>query len=511
MGEFEVNKKKIASNTIALYVRMAISMVISFFAMRVTLQQLGVDDYGLNNLVGSVVALFSFINGSMGTAVQRFYNVEIGKSGGVINQLKKIVGVALYLHIWVAIITTILAEIFAIFFLYRLNIPVERQTAAQVVFQVSIVSLNLDILLVPYSALLRAREMFAKMATVEIGQSILRLVVLFLLVNSTYDKLITLSVLNLCVTILYAGIIFIMSRQFQETHCCPCREKGIINEMLKFISMLVLSLFAQVFKDKGIVIIINLFYGLALNAAYAVAMQVSQMVNTFVLNFQQSVVPQLISSYGAGDKKTMVNLINFGTKISAILLLMVSLPIIVESEYIITLWLKTPPEHASGLVSLIMVNIVLFSFEYFLAQGVHATGNLVRLQTYCSIAFLSSVAFMYVFCKLGFNYYMPMYINIICSVAVVIVSLIEAHRLYDYSISYFVFRLFFPAICVGLLTVSILYGITILLAPGLLRLFFVVGMGVLLMSVLGLFVILDSKERQQLYQLFLSRHKAAYN
>ena len=172
---YTINSKKIATNTIALYVRLGITMIISFFTARVTLQQLGIEDYGLNNLVGSIVSMFSFINGSMGTAVQRFYSIEIGK--GNQERLGKVFGVGIFLHIMVAAITFLIAEIFAIFFLHKMNIPEERMFAAQVVFQISIFSLALNIVNVPYAALLRAREMFSKTAMVEIIQAFLRLVV----------------------------------------------------------------------------------------------------------------------------------------------------------------------------------------------------------------------------------------------------------------------------------------------------------------------------------------------
>jgi len=501
MSDFQINKKKIANNTLALYIRTAFSMVISFVAARVTLQQLGVDDYGLNNLVGSVVTMFSFINGSMGTAVQRFYNVEIGRNGDDTGQLKKVFGVGLYLHIWVAVITFILAEIFALFFLSKLNIPSERQFAAQVVFQISVVSLILNILLVPYTSLLRAREMFAKMATVEIVQSLLRLGVLFLLIYSSFDKLITLSLLNMGVTVFYIVILFIMARRFKETHVGPCKDKKIISEMLTFISMLILSLFAQVVKDKGIVMIINLFFGLALNAAYAVAMQVSNMVSTFVLNFQQSVVPQLMSAYGAGDKKNMISLINLGTKISIILLLFISLPILVESNYLLTLWLKTPPEYSPVLVQLVMINIIMFSFEYFIAQGVHATGKLVRLQSCCSIIFLMTIVIMYALCSTGCNVYTPMIINIVCSLIVLAITLAEAKRIYDYKILHFVFRIFLPCIASSVIIFVILYGLVFMMNPSFIRLVVVVLVSTLLVLFMGGLFILESNERKQVWSI----------
>lgn len=225
---FAVDNKKIARNTIALYIRMTITMAIGFFTARVTLQQLGVEDYGLNNLVGSIVSMFSFINGSMGTAVQRFYSIEIGK--GNENRLKRVFGTGLYLHIWVALITVFLAEIFAIFFLHRMNIPEERQIAAQVVFQISIFSLALNIINVPYAALLRAREMFDKTAMVEIVQAFLRLGILYFLIVIDFDKLIVLSVLGFGVTLYYVASLSILARRFDESHSLPIKDNELIKK-----------------------------------------------------------------------------------------------------------------------------------------------------------------------------------------------------------------------------------------------------------------------------------------
>mgnify|MGYP000543862476 CR=1 FL=1 len=159
---FQIDSKKIAKNTITLYTRYIITMLISFFTVRVTLEQLGVENYGLNNLVGSIVSMFSFINGSMGTAVQRFYSYEIGK--GNQERLSKVFGVGLFLHIMVALVTFLACEVFAVFFLQKMNIPAERMTAAQIVFQINIIILCMGIVTVPYTALLFAREQFSKTA-----------------------------------------------------------------------------------------------------------------------------------------------------------------------------------------------------------------------------------------------------------------------------------------------------------------------------------------------------------
>ena len=490
---FAVDNKKIAKNTVALYVRTIITMIISFFTARVTLQVLGVDDYGLNNLVGSVVALFSFLNASMGTAVQRFFNIEIGKGND--ERLGKVYGVGLYLHIIVAFITVVVAEIFAIFFLSKMNIPPERLFAAQVVFQISILSMALNIVNVPNYALLKAREMFDKMAMVEIVQALLRLVVLYFLYIISYDKLIVFSALNLGVTFYYVISIFVMARKYPESHNLPCKEKDLVREMLSFISLLVVTVLAEFGRKQGLVMLINLFFGLAINAAYAIAVQVSNMVNTFVLNIKQPIVPQMMASYGAGDKNAMFQLINYGTKITALMMLILTLPIIFEIDYLLELWLKTPPEYSSPLVILVLVNINISSFTYFLYQGVHATGNITKQQIWMSSLFVVNIMLIYVFFKLGFNFYYALYITIFISICQCLVNLIMAKKYYSYSISFFLRDSFVPCLIVsGLISIS-LYGLRLLMPSSIWRVLLVGIVGVGLCAVLGYYIVLNKEER----------------
>ena len=418
-----------------LYLRLGITMVISFITARVTLQQLGVDDYGLNNLVGSVVSLFSFINGSMGTAVQRFYNIEIGR--GDEQRLRRVFGVGLYLHLCVAAVTVLLAEIFAVFFLSKLNIPEERLFAAHVIFQISVLSLALNIANVPYAALLRSREMFSQTAVVDIIQAILRLGILYLLVTLDYDKLITLSILNFIVTVLYVGTLFFMGRKFQETHQLPCRDKELMRQMLGFISMLLITVLAELLNTKGIVILINIYFGLAINAAFAVAVQVLHLVKSFVINFKQSIVPQMVSAYGAGDKNSMFRLINVGTKVTFILMLMVSLPIIFEAQWILTLWLGIPPDYSAELVVLVLININVSSFTYFLYQGVHATGRITSQQMWMSCAYLMNIFLVFLAFEIGLNFLYALYITIVLSFFRAGVNVYFAKKTFNYNIRTF--------------------------------------------------------------------------
>ena len=433
---FQVNTKKIAKNTISLYIRQIITMFISFFTVRVTLNQLGVEDYGLNNLVGSIVSMFSFINGSMGTAVQRFYSYEIGKNNQGV--LKRIFGTGLYLHLIVALITLIISEVFAVFFLERMNIPRQRLFAAQVVFQISIFTLVLGIITVPYSALLRSRELFSKTALIEVIQAFLRLANLSLLVFLSFDKLIVLSILNLMVSA--AGILafVLLARKFEETHTYPIYDKTLIKQMMKFVSLLLLTVLSSLVNTQGIVMLINLFFGLTVNAAYAVAVQVQNAVNTFVTNFKASMVPQIMASYGAGDLKSMHTLINIGTKITFVMLLMVTYPLMFSAQWILAVWLKNPPEYSAPLVILTLISININSFTYFHGQGIHASGHITKQQIWLSGSYLGAIIITFILFKAGMNFYTAIFVNMVIGILQNIVNVYYAAKCFSYSLKTFV-------------------------------------------------------------------------
>ena len=490
---FAIDKNKIAKNTIALYIRMGFTMVISFLTARVTLQVLGVEDYGLNNLVGSIVALFSFINGSIGTAVQRFYSIEIGKKD--FEGLCKVFGVGKYLHRIVAFITFVIAEIFAVFFLSKLNIPQERMFAAHVVFQISVVSFALNILNVPYAALLRAREQFSKVAVYEIIQSLLRLAVLYLLCIINYDKIIVLSLLNFGVTIFFITSIYFLARHYKESHTHALWDKEIINKMLNFVYMLILTVMASLGRDQGVIILINIFFGLTINAAYAIAMQIMHIVNTFVMNFKQSVVPQIMLAYGANDVHAMTKLINVGTKLTFLLLLMISLPVYFEIDVLLELWLKTPPEHTAELVKLVIININVSSFTYFLYQGVHATGNITKQQTWMSLTYLLNVFFIFIGFNLGFDFTSALYITIVASFIQCMINVYFAAKNFRYKVVDFIKDVLSRSLIMTSLCIPLVSFFTLIENP-ILEFLCISSFSIIGIFLLGYIIMLNSSEKE---------------
>ena len=490
---FQVNTKKIAKNTITLYIRQIITMFISFFTVRVTLTQLGVEDYGLNNLVGSIVSMFSFLNGSMGTAVQRFYSYEIGKNNQ--QALRKIFGTGLYLHLLVALVTLIISEVFAFFFLERMNIPRQRLFAAQIVFQISIFTLILGIITVPYSALLRSRELFSKTALIEVVQAFLRLANLSLLVFLNFDKLIVLSILNLMVS---AGGIFafiLLARKFEETHTYPISDKTIIRQMLKFVSLLLLTVLSSLLNTQGIVMLINIFFGLTVNAAYAIAVQVQNAVNTFVTNFKSSMVPQIMASYGAGDFKSMHTMINIGTKITFVMLLMVTYPLMFSAQWILAIWLKNPPEYSAMLVVLTLISINISSFTYFHGQGIHASGSITKQQIWLSSSYLGAIVLTFILFKSGMSFYSAIFVNMGIGILQNAVNLYYAAKCFHYSLKIFMSTILFRICIFTVITLCIFLIEHRLVIQDVSRFVVVLSTDIIIVPMLSFAIVFNTQER----------------
>ena len=499
---YAIDSRRIAKNTVALYIRLGVSMIVSFIAARVTLQQLGVEDYGLNNLVASVVSLFSFVNAALGTAVQRFYSIEIGKRDD--ERLRRVFGAGLFLHLVVAVVTLVMGELFALFFLQRMNIPIERMFAARVVYQISLLQLLLVVVTVPYAALLRAREMFSQTAVVEIIQSLLRLVILYLLVHISYDKLITLSLLNLSITVVYVVSLTVLARRFEEARQGPLLDSELIRQMLSFISMLVVTVLALLLKTQGIVVLINLFFGLVINAAWAVVVQVSNLVNTFVASFKQSMDPQLMAAYGAGDLRAMHKIINTGTKIGFLLVAAISFPFIFESQFILDLWLKTPPKHSAELVSLMLVSVNISAFTYFHYQGVHASGRILGQQIWVSATYLVNLVVVWILFKLGAGFNTALFVEMVIGVVQCWVNVHYARKCYDYDVGRFVKGILLPCLAVTAFVVAAMFALTLSIEPSTMRFVVVFSVSTFMICILGWFLLFDSSERKQLKQMRVS-------
>lgn len=485
---------RIAFNTIALYIRTFIVMVISFITARVMLQQLGVEDYGLNNLISGVVTMFNFLNMSMGTAVQRFFNVEEAKADGI--SAKKIFGSAMLIHLAISAMTLILLEIFAIFFLHRLNIPADRMDVAQWVFQFTSINLILGIVTVPPFAYLRAKEEFSKLAVLDIAEAFCRLGILYMLYVSPVDKLWTFAFLTFVVTVLYNLVLWLIANKLYREVTRPYVffGKKLFWSMMSFSLLLLFSVASSMVYWQGLVMMINIFFGVAINAAYGIGNQIKIAVDRFLANFKQSIVPQLMGSQSAGENERMYKLLYASTKITFVLSLLIAVPVVFETDFILKIWLKTPPEFTTRFVQLGFAVSVLNSFSFFVIQAIQATGKVTGYSIATSCSYMLCLGVIYIFMKMGYGFYIPMYVSVIQAVIVILITLFYAKRTFGFHVVEFLVKVVLQCMIFCVIMVACFALMNHFMAEGWLRLCMnVVLSGVLTFS--SLYLLMNSAER----------------
>lgn len=374
------NNKRIAKNTLLLYFRMLFTMAVSLYTSRVVLDVLGLDDYGIYNVVGGVVAMFTVLSGSLTTSISRFITYELGH--GDKEKLKRVFSTSVSIQIGLALLVFILAEIIGVWFLNcKMIIPDNRLDAANWVLQCSILTFMINLISVPYNAAIIAHEKMSAFAYISIIEIILKLLVVYLLAISPIDRLVIYSIMLAAVALLIRLIYSIYcNRHFEETIYIPIWDKPIFKEMFEFAGWNFFGNTAYIFNTQGVNLLINLFFGIAMNAARSVAVQVDNAIMGFVNNFTMAIQPQITKSYAAGNLSYMFTLMNRGTKFSAYIMFFFLIPLEFETETILGIWLKEVPEH-----SVIFMRLVLFAsfcgvIGNYLYYGIMASGMIKRYQ-----------------------------------------------------------------------------------------------------------------------------------
>ena len=398
------NNKRIAKNTLLLYVRMLFMMAISLYTSRVILSTLGVEDYGIQNVVGGVVAMFSVISGSMSASISRFITFELGR--GELNRLKKVFSTGVNIQVGMSMLIIILAEAIGVWFLNtKMNIPENRMLAANWVFQCSILTFVINLLSVPYNAAIIAHEKMSAFAYISIIEVILRLLIVYLLFISPFDRLITYAVLSLCVGGLLRFIYgYYCKNNFEECNYHLVYDKTLLKSMAGFAGWNFLGNGAYMLNTQGVNILMNMYFGVAINAARGVAMQVDGAVKQFVNNFTTAVNPQITKSYAQGDFATMHKLVCRSSKFSAFLMMFFAVPIILETDIILTLWLNNPPNYAGVFLRWIIISSFMDTvLANSLVTSMYATGNIKRYQIIVSIVGCLVFPLSWIAYQLGFE------------------------------------------------------------------------------------------------------------
>lgn len=374
------NNKRIAKNTLLLYFRMLFMMAVSLYTSRVVLHTLGVEDFGIYNVVGGVVAMFSVISGSLSAAISRFITYELGK--GDKDKLIRIFSSSVTIQLGLGLIILILAEAIGVWFLNaKMTIPTDRMYAANWVFQLSILTFIINLISVPYNAAIIAHEKMSAFAYISILEVMAKLIIVFMLLWSPFDKLIFYAVLMTSVALIIRFVYgYYCKRHFEECTYHFIFDKELLKKMFGFAGWNFIGAASAVLRDQGGNIVINLFCGPTVNAARGIAYQVNTAIHGFVSNFMMALNPQITKSYASGNKEYMMTLIYQGARLSFYILLILSLPVIINAHYILTLWLKIVPEHTTLFVQLVLIFAMSESISNPLVTAMLATGKIRNYQ-----------------------------------------------------------------------------------------------------------------------------------
>ena len=378
---------------------MLLLMLISLYTSRVILNTLGVVDYGIYNVVGGIIVMFSFLSGSLSAASSRFITYDLGR--GDIFMMKKTFGNIVAIHILLAMLILILGETIGLWFvMHKLQIPENRMVAALWVYQFSIFSFVLNIVSIPYNAAIIAHEQMTVFAYISIVDAIVKLLIVYLLVVIPYDKLIMYAFLFFCVQVLDGIVYGVYSiRHFAETKSKIILDKQQFKKILSFSIWTMNGCLAVVGYTQGINILLNIFFGPSVNAARGVAVQVQSVVQNFCNNFQMALNPQITKSYAQNDLKYMQQLLKVSSKFSFFLLYIISLPLMLEAPLVLKWWLGIVPEYTVSFLRLILCATMLVALSRPLVTSVHATGRIRKFQLIEGTMLLCIVPIAYVLLK----------------------------------------------------------------------------------------------------------------
>ena len=408
---------------------MLLTMVVSLYTVRVVLNALGVVDYGIYNVVGGIVTMFNFLSGSMASATQRFFAFDLGRND--MKQLKRSFSMSIIVYVIISAAILLLAETLGLWLLNnKLVIPGDRMAAANWIYQFSIFSFLATLFLIPYNSIILARENMATYAYVSVVEVVLKLVIIYLLLLFSVDKLKLYSVLTFATTCIISFIyIVVCRRKYKETHFDFFWDKRVFKSMFSYSSWMLLGTITTLLSNQGLNILTNIFFGPAINAARAIAYQVNFAVVSFSSNFYTSIRPQIVKSYAADDKGYMITLAIQSSKFSFFLLLLIAMPILFETKFLLTLWLHDTTESMVVFTRLIIVFSIVMSLENPLSAMVQATGNLKRYELLIGSFTLLSLPISFLLFRMGFPAESSIYVLIGTNIFVLFLRLVVVRDL----------------------------------------------------------------------------------
>ena len=499
-----------------LYFRMMLVMGVTLYTSRVVLKTLGIEDFGIYNVVGGIVIMFTTLSGSLGSATSRYITFELGRKDYV--RLGQVFNVALLIHIAIAIIVIILAETVGLWFFYeKMIIPPERLDAAFWVYQISIFTCFFSLTQVPYSATIIAHENMQIYAWVGIAEVILKLIIVYLLVISPFDKLIYYAVLQCLIQI---GIMFFYrsycAKKYKESTLFIYKEKKLYREMFGYAGADMIGCISVLAQGQGLNLLLNVFFGPVVNAARGVAYQVQGAVTQFSNNFMTAVRPQIIKSYAEGDVKSMWILVKDSSCFSFYLMWMITLPIMLETDYILTLWLGKYPDHSVTFLNLVLILCLIQTLKTPRTTIYHATGHIKLSNIVVGSILCAAFPLAYLFLKMGMSPESVFWAANISMALSEIASVFVLKRYMDYSISKYLLQVHGRCILVAVVSCILPYFLfDKFMEPSFLRLIITCVLTTTFIGITVLTIGMDKDMRTKLlhivYKKLHIRHGISYN
>lgn len=448
-----VNTKKIAQNTLLLYIRMLLLLVVSLYTSRVILKVLGIDDYGIYNLIAGFVTFLTFISNSLVSAMQRYFNVALGKND--LQNYRDVFSMSINILVLFSCLILILGETVGLWFVMKhLNIPPNRYEASIIVYQFSLLTFVANTLRTPFHASIIAHERMSFYAYISLAEVFLRLGMVFLLTIMPEDHLIMYSIVYLFVIVLVNAIYMIYCRnKFQVCSYKYKKDKELFKDLLNFSGWSLMGQASVVVKNQGEAIFINKFFSVAANAAMGVATQVAGALELFVSNFQTAFNPQLIQSYASKDLDIHKKLLFRASKFSYFLLLIFLIPVVTHIDFILNLWLAEVPKYTNYFVAFILISYLFNAISTPFVTSLFATGAIKRYQISLGIIFLSGLTIVYFALFFGAEPYSVSIVAIFIQMVLLVFRLYFTHRHIGFSYRQFGAEVLVPVVMVTILSI----------------------------------------------------------
>ena len=406
------NTGRIAKNTLILYFRQIVVMLVSLYTVRLVLNNLGTEDYGIYNIVGGVVVLFTFMNSAMTNTTQRFLNFALGKNDT--EQVRNVFSISFIILSIISLLFVLLAQTFGLFFFNTLlNIPTERQSAAFIVYQLSIVTTVIGIYRIPYNATILAYEKMSFFALLSLFEAGLKLLVVLLLPIFLFDMLIMYAILILATGVIITLVFKVYcNRTFETARFKYTKDKKLLSELANFSGWSLLGDITRLVKRNGVNILLNIFHGVTVNAAMGIATNVNAAIFRFVGNFQTAFKPQIVKSYSTNDHDYFIKLIFTTSKLSFCLLLFFVLPLLINLDFVLGIWLGYVPEFVVIFTKLFLLSSLIEAIDGPLWMSIQATGNIKKYQLILSCFMYANLPLSFLFLRMGFSPAWPLIIKL---------------------------------------------------------------------------------------------------